>query len=140
MSYFLYGAWITVQKDQSSPEGAIVIPADIHFIGWSTDKPAILNNKRVIQKSGSIVKIQEHVVNLALLIIDMQNGFVSKGGPYDLRYIKVSCNSSQYSTLIRTYRKAKIPIFFTQAVREGSGIDLLMLNIDASYRTVQLIK
>lgn len=58
----------------------------------------------------------------------MQNGFVSKGGSYDLMGI----DTSKYLTivpnvksLIQTCRSSKIPIFFTQAVREGSGIDLL---------------
>jgi hypothetical protein len=39
---------------------------------------------------GSVVKIYEHVVNRALMIIDMQNGFVSKGGSYDLMGIDIS--------------------------------------------------
>jgi ureidoacrylate peracid hydrolase len=74
------------------------------------------------------VQIGEHTVNPALLIIDMQNGFVSKGGSYDLMGI----NTAKYRSiipnvrrLIQTCRSAKIPIFFTEAVREGTGIDLL---------------
>jgi ureidoacrylate peracid hydrolase len=109
-------------------------PVNPFILLVSTDKPAILRNKRNIKGSsknlglGSFVKIQEHVVNPALLIIDMQNGFVSKGGSYDLmgidtsKYLAIVPNIQH---LIQTCRKAKIPIFFTQAVREGSGIDLL---------------
>jgi ureidoacrylate peracid hydrolase len=74
------------------------------------------------------VKINKHDVNPALLVIDMQNGFVSKGGSYDLMgidtstYLKIVPN---IKSLIHVCRSSKIPIFFTQAVREGSGIDLL---------------
>jgi ureidoacrylate peracid hydrolase len=74
------------------------------------------------------VKINKHDVNPALLVIDMQNGFVSKGGSYDLMgidtstYLKIVPN---IKSLIQVCRSSKIPIFFTQAVREGSGIDLL---------------
>lgn len=74
------------------------------------------------------MKINKHDVNPALLVIDMQNGFVSKGGSYDLmgidtsRYLKIVPN---IKSLIQVCRSSKIPIFFTQAVREGSGIDLL---------------
>jgi ureidoacrylate peracid hydrolase len=74
------------------------------------------------------VRIGEHTVNPALLVIDMQNGFVSKGGSYDLMGIdtlKYQSIIPNVRRLIQTCRSAKIPIFFTQAVREGTGIDLL---------------
>src|SRR6187431_3160320 len=58
----------------------------------------------------------------------MQNGFVSKGGSYDL----MGLNISKYRDLVPSLkqligfcRKVKIPIFYSQAVREESGIDLL---------------
>jgi ureidoacrylate peracid hydrolase len=74
------------------------------------------------------VRIGEHTVNPALLIIDMQNGFVSKGGSYDLMGIDTAKYQGiipNVRRLIQTCRSARIPIFFTQAVREGTGIDLL---------------
>lgn len=74
------------------------------------------------------MRIGEHTVNPALLVIDMQNGFVSKGGSYDLMGIdtlKYQSIIPNVRRLIQTCRSAKIPIFFTQAVREGTGIDLL---------------
>jgi ureidoacrylate peracid hydrolase len=74
------------------------------------------------------VIIGEHTVNPALLIIDMQNGFVSKGGSYDLMGIDTAKYQGiipNVRRLIQTCRSARIPIFFTQAVREGTGIDLL---------------
>lgn len=58
----------------------------------------------------------------------MQNGFVSKGGSYDLMGINVSTYADVVPTLKRLIefcRGVKIPIFYSQAVREESGIDLL---------------
>ncbi|MDN5848005.1 MAG: cysteine hydrolase [Candidatus Nitrosocosmicus sp.] len=64
----------------------------------------------------------------ALIVVDMQNGFVSKGGSYD----KLGMNTSNYreiipniKDLIQFCRTKEIPIFYTEAVREDSGIDLL---------------
>jgi ureidoacrylate peracid hydrolase len=74
------------------------------------------------------VKIRNHDINPALLVIDMQNGFLSKGGSYDLMGINVSKYRDvvpSLKRLIALCRKAKIPIFYSQAVREESGIDLL---------------
>lgn len=58
----------------------------------------------------------------------MQNGFVSKGGSYDLMGMNVSRYAEVVPTLKRLIdycRRIKIPIFYSQAVREESGIDLL---------------
>jgi ureidoacrylate peracid hydrolase len=74
------------------------------------------------------VKIRNHHIHPALLIVDMQNGFVSKGGSYDLMGIDVSRYADVIPTLKRLIefcRSVKIPIFYSQAVREESGIDLL---------------
>ena len=74
------------------------------------------------------MKIKNHEINPALLVIDMQNGFVSKGGSYDLMGLNVSKYSDvvpALKQLIGFCRKVKIPIFYSQAVREESGIDLL---------------
>jgi ureidoacrylate peracid hydrolase len=74
------------------------------------------------------VKIKNHEINPALLVIDMQNGFVSKGGSYDLMGLNVSKYSDVVPSLKRLIafcRKVKIPVFYSQAVREESGIDLL---------------
>jgi ureidoacrylate peracid hydrolase len=67
-------------------------------------------------------------VNPALVVIDVQNGFVSKGGSYD----QLGMNISHYQQvipkilqIITLCRSSGIPIFYTQAVREQSGIDLL---------------
>jgi ureidoacrylate peracid hydrolase len=76
----------------------------------------------------TIINVQGHNVNPALIVIDVQNGFVSKGGSYD----ELRMDISQYqrvipniSKLIGLCRSVDIPIFYTQAVREKSGIDLL---------------
>ena len=74
------------------------------------------------------MKLKNHEINPALLVIDMQNGFVSKGGSYDLMGLNVSKYSDvvpSLKQLIGFCRKVKIPIFYSQAVREESGIDLL---------------
>ncbi|TLX88545.1 MAG: cysteine hydrolase [Thaumarchaeota archaeon] len=74
------------------------------------------------------MKIKNHEINPALLIVDMQNGFVSKGGSYDLMGLNVSryCEVVPYlKRLVAFCRRVKIPIFYSQAVREESGIDLL---------------
>ena len=64
----------------------------------------------------------------ALLVIDVQNGFMSKGGSYDSLGMKIS-NFQQIipklKELISICRKHNVPVFYTQAVRESSGIDLL---------------
>jgi ureidoacrylate peracid hydrolase len=64
----------------------------------------------------------------ALIVIDMQNGFVSKGGSYD----KIGMNTSLYREIIPKLkdlmgfcRSMDIPVFYTEAVKEDSGIDIL---------------
>jgi nicotinamidase-related amidase len=77
------------------------------------------------------VKIRNHHIHPALLIVDMQNGFVSKGGSYDLMGLNVSKYAEVVPTLKRLIdycRRVKIPIFYSQAVREESGIDLLTIS------------
>ena len=74
------------------------------------------------------MKIQNYEVNPALLVIDMQNGFAAKGGSYDDLGIEISIYRQvidKVRYLVNTCRRLKIPIFYTQAVREPSGIDLL---------------
>ncbi|MGE5634075.1 MAG: cysteine hydrolase family protein [Deltaproteobacteria bacterium] len=75
------------------------------------------------------VKIGRNIVNFALIVVDMQNGFVSNGGSYD----RLGMNIENYQKvtpkikeLINFCRKEKIPIFYTEAIREPSGIDLLL--------------
>jgi ureidoacrylate peracid hydrolase len=59
----------------------------------------------------------------------MQNGFVSKGGSYD----RIGMNIENYQKVVNTIkhlidlsRDLEIPVFYTEAVREPSGIDLLL--------------
>ena len=72
--------------------------------------------------------IRGHTVNPALVVIDVQNGFASKDGSYD----RLGMERSHYQTviprianLVNLCRDAGMPVFYTQAVRERSGIDLL---------------
>ena len=64
----------------------------------------------------------------ALLVVDMQNGFVSKDGSYD----RLGMNTPNYreiipklKILIEFCRSLEIPVFYTEAVKEASGIDML---------------
>jgi ureidoacrylate peracid hydrolase len=67
-------------------------------------------------------------INLGLIIVDMQNGFVAKNGSYD----KLGMNTPVYREIIPKIRELidlcksfEIPVFYTESVREASGIDLL---------------
>ncbi|MGA7692952.1 MAG: isochorismatase family cysteine hydrolase [Nitrososphaeraceae archaeon] len=73
-------------------------------------------------------QLGKRTVNIALVVVDMQNGFVSPEGSYG----KLGMNLSHYRSIIPKIRelidycrKVGIPIFYTEAVREASGIDLL---------------
>lgn len=68
-------------------------------------------------------------LNIGLIVVDIQNGFVSKGGSYD----KLGMNTGEYRKIIPAVqellsfcRSKNIPIFCTEAVREAGGIDLLL--------------
>jgi ureidoacrylate peracid hydrolase len=74
------------------------------------------------------MELQGYQVNPALVVIDVQNGFISKGGSYDLLGMNVLNYQRVIPRILRLIslcRDAGIPIFYTQAVREQSGIDLL---------------
>ena len=76
----------------------------------------------------TMIKINDFTINPALLVIDVQNGFVSKGGSYDLLGMETSNYREvipKIHDLINLCKNFSIPIFYTQAVRESSGIDLL---------------
>ncbi len=67
----------------------------------------------------------------ALLVIDMQNGFCALGGSYEKYGGSIGANLDAYRQIIPNIarvidasRKLKIPIFYTQQVREASGLDL----------------
>ena len=74
------------------------------------------------------MKLKDYEISPALMVIDVQNGFVSKGGSYDILGMDVSHYREvipKIRDLISMCRDARIPVFYTQAVREASGIDLL---------------
>lgn len=67
-------------------------------------------------------------INFGLVVVDMQNGFVAKNGSYD----KLGMNTPLYREIIPKVRQLidlckslNIPVFYTESVREASGIDLL---------------
>jgi ureidoacrylate peracid hydrolase len=74
------------------------------------------------------VQLGKYAFNFGLLVVDMQNGFVSNGGSYEL----LGMNTESYrkiipktKELIDFCRAEEIPVFYTEAIREPSGIDLL---------------
>lgn len=74
------------------------------------------------------MKVNDYTIQPALLVIDVQNGFAAKGGSYDQLGIDISKYLNvipMIANLISICRNARIPIFYTQAIREPSGIDLL---------------
>jgi ureidoacrylate peracid hydrolase len=67
----------------------------------------------------------------ALLVIDMQNGFCTPGGSYEKYGGDIGADIDAYrkiipnvATVIAACRELQIPVFYTQQVREESGIDL----------------
>jgi ureidoacrylate peracid hydrolase len=75
-----------------------------------------------------MMKLRDYEINPALIVIDVQNGFVSPGGSYDLLGMDISHYKgviSKIHELINVCRNTGVPVFYTQAVRESSGIDLL---------------
>jgi ureidoacrylate peracid hydrolase len=74
------------------------------------------------------VQIGKTVLNFGLVVVDMQNGFLSKGGSYDKLGMRIEAFRKvipRVRNLIAFCRKEGVPIFYTEAVRERSGIDLL---------------
>lgn len=66
-----------------------------------------------------------------LLVVDMQNGFCSSGGSYEKYGGTIGADLEAYRKiipnivkLVAACREAGVPIFYTQQVREQSGIDL----------------
>jgi len=66
-----------------------------------------------------------------LLVIDMQNGYCAPGGSYEKYGGNIGADLEAYrqiipniSRLVAVAREVGIPIFYTQQVREESGIDL----------------
>ena len=75
------------------------------------------------------IQAGKSVLSFSLIVIDMQNGFVSRGGSYD----KLGMNIENYQKVVPTIkqlinfcRSLYIPVFYTEAIREPSGIDLLL--------------
>jgi len=67
----------------------------------------------------------------ALLVIDMQNGFCMAGGSYEKYGGDIGADIDAYrkiipniARVIAACRELQIPVFYTQQVREASGIDL----------------
>jgi ureidoacrylate peracid hydrolase len=71
------------------------------------------------------VMIKGYQLKPILMVIDVQDGFVSKGGSYD----KLGIDTSPYqevlpniSKLVNKCKRIGMPILFTQSIRESSGV------------------
>ena len=78
-----------------------------------------------------MVRTRPPVFYPVLLVIDMQNGYCTCGGSYEEYGGKIGADLNAYrqiipniARLIATSRELHIPVFYTQQVREESGIDL----------------
>lgn len=78
-----------------------------------------------------MVRITPAIFRPALLVIDMQNGYCSPGGSYEQYGPTIGADLEVYRTiipnivrLIAAARELGIPVFYTQEVREQTGIDL----------------
>ena len=72
-----------------------------------------------------------HTFYPALLVIDMQNGYCTSGGSYEQYGGTIGADLNAYRQIISNIkqtitvcREQEIPVFYTQQVRESSGIDL----------------
>jgi ureidoacrylate peracid hydrolase len=78
-----------------------------------------------------MINIRQSVFRPALLVIDMQNGYCSPGGSYEKYGGTIGADLQAYrkiipniAKLLTACREVKVPIFYTEQVREESGIDL----------------
>jgi ureidoacrylate peracid hydrolase len=78
-----------------------------------------------------VVRIRASVFRPAMLVIDMQNGFCQPGGSYEKYGGTIGADLELYrnivpkiARLLDAARRLKMPVFYTQQVREESGIDL----------------
>ncbi len=73
-------------------------------------------------------KVMNYRIRPALVIVDMQNCFVSKGGSFDKLGYKINRYRKIVPNVKYAYQKAKglkIPVFFSKAIREKSGVDMI---------------
>ena len=71
------------------------------------------------------INIGNNIVNFGLIVVDMQNGFVSNGGSYDKLGMSIEGYQKvipKIQELISFCREEYILIFYTEAIREPSGL------------------
>jgi ureidoacrylate peracid hydrolase len=79
----------------------------------------------------AVVRFRPPEFHPVLLIVDMQNGFCAEGGSYEKYGGNIGADLGVYreiipniARLIVTVKELGMPVFYTQQVREESGIDL----------------
>ncbi|MBU2608076.1 MAG: cysteine hydrolase [Chloroflexi bacterium] len=72
-----------------------------------------------------------HLFHPALLVIDMQNSYCTPGGSYEKYGGIIGADLNAYNKIIPNIvrllaacRELEVPVFYSQQVREESGIDL----------------
>jgi hypothetical protein len=104
----------------------------IHYIPLPGIMLSCVCNKKFMDVAELLIMLRVQVgktaLSFGLVVVDMQNGFVSKGGSYDKLGMNIEAFRKiipRMRILIAFCRNEDIPIFYTEAVRERSGIDLL---------------
>jgi ureidoacrylate peracid hydrolase len=104
----------------------------IHYIPLPGIMSSYVCNKNFMDVAELVIMLRIQVgktaLSFGLVVVDMQNGFVSKGGSYDKLGMNIEAFRKiipRMRILIAFCRNEDIPIFYTEAVRERSGIDLL---------------
>lgn len=67
-------------------------------------------------------------IKAVLLVVDMQNGFCAPGGTFDKFGFNIRAYRriiSKVKSLIDYMRKNRVPIYYSKAVREVSGLDCI---------------
>jgi ureidoacrylate peracid hydrolase len=79
----------------------------------------------------AVVRFRPPEFHPVLLIVDMQNGFCAEGGSYEKYGGNIGADLGAYreiipniARLIVAVKELGMPVFYTQQVREESGIDL----------------
>jgi ureidoacrylate peracid hydrolase len=86
------------------------------------------SKKSPLEEIGAGARARLPDIHPVLVVIDMQNGYCAHGGSYE----KFGADISVYTKIIPNVKRIidachdlRIPVFYTQQVREPSGIDLL---------------
>ena len=85
-----------------------------------------------VMEDSTVARIRPPEFHPILAVIDMQNGFCAQKGSYEKFGVDIGADINKYRKIIPNVRRTidvchelHIPVFYTQQVREASGVDLL---------------